>query len=92
MPEDSVSVTRTEETVLELHSDFSVHDRSSSTSFKMELSYCRGSLRFDNISDNARATNSNRNPNMDYDMNFIPLMELSIHRILYLSMLCQLTR
>ena len=88
MPEDSVSVTRTEETVLELHSDFSVHDRSSSTSFKMELSYCRGSLRFDHISDDARATN----PNMDYDVNFISLIELSIHRILYLSMLCQLTR
>ena len=31
----------------------------------MELSYCRGSLRFDNVSDNARATISNRNPNMD---------------------------
>jgi len=61
------------------------NDRSlsiSSMSFKMELSYCRGSLRFDNISDNARATKSNLNPNVDYDMNSISLMELSIHRIL----------
>jgi len=63
-----------------------------SMSFKMELSYCRGSLRFDNISDNARATKSNRNPNVDYDVNFISLMELSIHLILYFIMLCQQTR
>ena len=97
MPEDSVSVTGTKNSfrvtvnVQTLECPRPV--------FKHILNvvqdgaqHCRGSLRFDNISDNARATKSNRNPNVDYDMNFISLMELSKHRILYFIMLCQLTR